>query len=125
MEETIKRLLEGNAVTDEEREELEICQENIINFTKLVFERLGEPYKKKIVNTKAMNELGLYCKYGRPKDCISYCASEDVYAMGKLLRDWQCCDCEKTNHKDCGIYAMLCAVDSEINEKEDGCPYKF
>ena len=122
---SINTLLNGKALTLKERITLTKVSNSINEFHNLVFQRFGLPYKKKIEGTMQANNFGFYAKDGEEKNCISYCASEDVFAMGKLLRDWQCCDCEKCNHLDCGIYAMLCAVDSEVNEKEDGCPYKF
>ena len=125
MEKPLNELLSGNALTFQEKIALTKSLNGIRDFHKLVFQRFGEPYKKKIEATMKLNKLGLYSKEEEEKKCISYCASEDVFAMGKLLRSLQCCDCEKCNHLDCGIYAMLCAVDSEVNEEENGCPYRF
>ena len=124
-EQIADNLLETNALTSEEERALKLCKKHIQNFHKLVFERFGEPYKKKIQNTMAINELGLYSKYAEKKDCLSYCASEDVYELAKILRGIRCLDCEKSNHKDCAIYSILCSVDGEVNENESGCPYEF
>ena len=125
MENSIKTLLNGKALTLKERIALTKVSNSINEFHNLVFQRFGLPYKKKIEGTMKANAFGFYAKDGEEKKCISYCASEDVYELGKRLRGWECCDCDKTNHLDCGVYAMLCAVDSKINDKEDGCPYKF
>jgi hypothetical protein len=125
MGQVVENLIESTALTKEEMQALKLTKKHIDNFHKLVFERFGLPYKKKIENTMQVNKLGLYSKYGQEKNCISYCASEDVYKMGKFLRNLQCFDCEKCNHLDCGVYAMLCAVESDTNEEESGCPYKF
>ena len=125
MEKPLNELLNGKALTFQEKITLTKCLNSIREFHKLVFERFGEPYKKKIQGTVNLNRFGFYAKDEEEKKCISYCASEDVYAMGKFLRGLQCTDCEKCNHLDCGVYAMLCAVDSEINNQDDGCPYKI
>ena len=125
MEKPIKELLNGKALTLQERVTLTKSLNSIKEFHKLVFQRFGEPYRKKIEKTMEVNRLGLYAKDGEEKKCITYCASEDVYKMGKFLRSLQCVDCEKCNHLDCGVYAMLCAVDSEINNEEEGCPYRI
>ena len=125
MQTVAEEFTEIDAITPEERKMLLKIVEWVKKFNTSIFDRFGEPYKKKIVNTMAVNKLGLYSKYGQEKDCISNCASEDVYRLANEYRLFKCMDCERTDHKDCGVYACLVAVDTDGNDKVEGCPYKM
>ena len=73
-----------------------------------------------------VNELGLYSRFGKEKECISNCATEDLEPAIKDLQIWKCCDCEKTcDFHDCAVYAISVACDIDGNGKEEGCPYKW
>lgn len=116
----------SNAITPEERKMLLKVVEWTKKFNSSVFNRFGEPYRKKIYSTMSVNELGLYGKYGARKECISHCASEDVFRLANEHRLLKCLDCERTSHLDCGVYACLVAVDQEGNNSETGeCPFKM
>lgn len=118
----VKEFAESNALTDNEKRILNKISKLANEFNSSVFDRFGEPYKRKIVGTLNCNNLRLVGKYTPVADCISYCASEDIEPKVKELIAINCMGCEKCNYKDCAIYSM--AVTCGINgSSESGCPY--
>ena len=124
MQTIAEEFAESNAITPEERKALLKVNEWLKKFNHSVCDRLGDVYMRKIRNTMSVNSLGLYGKYSAQKDCISNCAAEDVSKMADELQSLKCWECTRTNHKDCGVYACLVAVDKDGNDKEDGCPFR-
>lgn len=120
----VKEFAESNALTDTEKRILNKISKLATEFNNSVFERFGEPYKRKIVGTLNNNSLRLVGKYTPVADCISYCASEDIEPKVKDLIGLYCMGCEKCNYKDCSIYAMAVAC-GIVGSDTDGCPYKM
>ena len=125
MQETINDLAKSDALTDEERKALSVAYKNIIKFNKLIFERYGEAYKRKIENTMRANELKLVGKYAHVNECVSYSAVEDLNKALKDLQMFNCLDCDKCDFTNCGTYACLIACDIDGTECEDGCPFRL
>lgn len=121
-----EKLSGSKAITPGEKMALRKIVEWIDKFNDSVFERYGDPYKRKILNTMKINKIDLVSKYGKERECISECASEDLEPAIKDLQMWKCCDCERTcNFQDCAVYAISVACDMEGNEKDGGCPFKW
>lgn len=123
MEKTAHFFKESDSLSDKERYSLKKCEEWLEKFNNLVFERLGEPYRKKVKNTTDSNELSFCAKNSLSRDVISYCASEDVSLLAQELQQLKCWECSRTDFKDCGVYACLVATDKDGNNKESGCPF--
>lgn len=113
-----------DSITDEERKYLRMATTYIKKFNNSVFERFGEPYRRKIINTMQMNHLKLVGKFENTQDCITEAAAEDLIPKLRDVQMFYCMDCQKENHKDCAIYAMCvsCGIDGDDT---DGCPYKL
>ncbi len=126
MQETIRELSESDTLTDEEKELLKKCEKNLIKFNALIFERMGEPYQRKIERTMQANNLRLVGKYASACDCINHAASEDLTRGIKELRMFNCMDCEKCDYLNCGTYACMIACDIDGKKSEDNiCPFRM
>ena len=95
------------------------------SFNESVYERFGEPYKRKVKGTLDCNVVSVVSKYSSVKDkCISYCPTEDLVGHISDLINLNCADCDKCDYKKCAVYgiAVACGVDGGDT---DGCPYKW
>ena len=125
MQETINDLVKSNSLSEEEQKALSTAYKNILKFNKLIFERFGDAYRRKIEKTMQSNELKLEGKYANANECVSHSAVEDLEKALKDLQMFNCLDCSKCDFKNCGTYACLIACDIEGEECEDGCPFRL
>lgn len=122
MQEPMLEFSKCDALTEEEKSLLKKIHNTVLKFNKSVFERLGEPYQRKVESTMRVNNLELVGKFQPHNDCLSYSAQEDLIGKLSELRMFNCLDCEKCDFKDCAMYAMCIACDID-GEGESGCPY--
>lgn len=61
-----KELIDGNAISKEEKKLLEKAVKNIDEFSESVFGRLGESYKRSIRNKASLNTLRLVARGTTP-----------------------------------------------------------
>ena len=125
MEGVVKAMLkEFNALTEEEREDLELALEHFKNFNDSIFERFGEVYKRKITNTMETKTVCIASKYTAKNDNTTYCDRDDIARCVGEIQAFNCCDCSRCDWKECSVYkaSVMCEVEG-VNE--DGCPYKW
>lgn len=122
MQKTAEDFTKSDALTAEEKSLLKKAHKAVLNFNKAIFERFGEPYRRKIENTMQVNNLELVGKFEPHNDCISHSAQEDLKPKLSELRMFNCLDCTKGEFKDCAMYAMCVACDID-GEGENGCPF--
>lgn len=124
MEYVAKEFYNSNALTIEEKKAVKKISEQCGKLNESVFERFGNPYKRKIEGTLKNNTLRLVSKYGAYADCIGYCASEDIEPKIKDLMCLHCLGCKNKNYKDCAMYAMAitCGI---VGDDTSGCPYEM
>lgn len=123
MEYTAKEFANSNALSNEEVKALNKIAEWCNKLNESIFERLGEPYRRKIDGTLKNNTLRLVGKYSAYKECISYCASEDLAPKVKDAMLMNCLGCDNCDYKNCAMYAM--AITCGVEGKDtNGCPYK-
>lgn len=125
MQETINDLAKSDALSEEEQKALKNAYKNILKFNKLIFQRYGEAYRRKIETTMQSNELKLVGKYANVNECVSHSAVEDLEKALKDLQMFNCMDCEKCDFTNCGTYACLIACDIDGVESEEGCPFRL
>jgi hypothetical protein len=125
MQETINDLANCDALSEEEKKALKTAYKNIIKFNKLMFERFGEAYQRKIETTMQSNTLRLVGKYEKVNECVSHSAVEDLEKAIKELQMFNCLDCTKCDYVNCGTYACLIACDVDGEEFENGCPFRL
>lgn len=124
----IEDMLETNAPTDEERKALKTAMKKLEEFSKSVYARLGESYKRKILRTNALNVVRIVGRYAPMVEAISHSASEDIAPCFEKLRMLICFGCKKfKDHnavKDCAVYNLGVAVDAE-GKDDNVCPYNM
>lgn len=116
---------ETNALTKEEEKYIKKAEEYLLKFTASVFERMGDPYKRKLLSTLDCNDLRLVGKYSAEREAISKCASEDLLPKVRQMQMLNCMDCEKQDHTGCAMYAMGVACGLEDTNEEGGCPFRM
>ena len=125
MEGVVKTMLnEFTALTDEEREDLELALKHFKAFNDSIFERFGEVYKRKIVNTMETKTVCIASKYTSKNDNTTYCDRDDIARCVSEMQAFNCCGCTRCDWKDCSVYkaSVMCEVEGA---NEDGCPYKW
>lgn len=124
MQSVTEDLSKSESLSEDEQNYLNIVYENLLKFNQSLYSRLGEPYKRKILQTMQSNTLRLVGKYSAKSEAISYAASEDLTPTINEVIDLKCCDCQKNNFIDCPVYALGVACDLDSRSK-DGCPYRW
>ena len=125
MEGVVKVMLEEfSALTDAEREYLELALKHFKAFNDSIFDRFGEVYKRKIVNTMETKTVVLGSKYTSKNDSTTYCDRDDIARCVGEIQTFNCCDCERCNWQECSVYkaSVMCEVEGS---SQDGCPYKW
>lgn len=121
-----KELAQSNALTQEEQKCLKKVEEWCEKFNKLIFERFGLPYQRKLLCTLDSNELLLVGKYAPQQHSISMGAQQDIAPMYKKVQGAYCMTCNKTNHLECAMYAMGVSLGIEpIITEENKCPFNI
>lgn len=124
MQEVAEDFGKSDALTDDERKYIKTATTYIKKFNASVYDRFGDPYKRKIENTMKRNDLKLVGKYAPSRDCISEAAQEDLIPMIREIQSIYCMDCEKNDHKACAMYAMCTSCGIDGGDTDD-CPYKI
>lgn len=119
-----KQLSESSALTQEEQKCLKKVEEWCEKFNKLIFERFGAPYQRKLLCTLDSNELLLVGKYAPQQHTIAMAAQQDIAPMYKKMQGTYCMTCNQTNHLECAMYAMGVSLGIEPNiTEENRCPF--
>lgn len=114
----------SDSLSDEEHQLLDVAHKNIKAVNDSLFERLGEPYRRKIVQTMASNDLRFVGKFSVQKEAISYADIEDLAPMINEIIDLKCCDCSRCDFKSCAVYGIAIACDVGARS-ETSCPFKW
>ena len=123
MAEIISNFKDSNALTNEEQECLYNAEDNLRAFTKSIYQRFGDAYKRKIKGTLEVNTVRVGSKYGQDM-VYSYYDASDLEKQVQEMIAFHCIDCEKCDYKSCPTYDM--AITCGIEGKNDGgCPYKW
>lgn len=125
MEGVVKVMLEEfTALTEEERNDLELALEHFKAFNDSIFERFGEVYKRKITNTMETKTVCVASKYTAKNDNTTYCDRDDIARCVGEIQTFNCMGCERCDWQDCSVYkaSVMCECEG-VNE--DGCPYKW
>ena len=115
---------QSSALSKDEMRYLKKINEYLNKFNASVFERFGEPYKRKIINTMKCNDLRLVGKLEPHKHCISESATEDLKPQIDMLRWINCQNCDKCDYINCAVYAISVSCDLD-GSNTSGCPYKI
>lgn len=119
----VEELLQSDALSEEERKELNKAYKALLKFNGLVYDRLGEAYRRKILRTTSCNVVKIVGRFAPQQEAISHCAQEDIQPCFEKLQMLCCMNCERHGEcfKDCAVYNMGVALD--IEGTGDKCPY--
>ena len=125
-----KNLIDGDCITDNEREMLNKVMELVSEFSESVFERLGDGYQRSIKNKANRNTLKLVSRDVHHKnnvDMEDFIDNETLLDMIELSCGVDCEGCEKTE-KDClkcGWYKIKSYLHHEgKNDDTNLCPFR-
>lgn len=123
-----EKLLNTKASSPEEEKELKKINKACSKFNRLVFDRLGDAYERKLLYTLRCNELRLCGKYAPTQEAINHCPDVDVLPLIRELQQQRCLFCEldfsKNEHLKCPMYKLGVAMDLE-DKNENGCPFQM
>lgn len=126
MQKTLSDFSKSDALSEEEKKLLTDSVKKLIKFNAKIFERMGEPYRRKIEKTMEVNHLKLVGKYAVTQDCVSHVATVDLERGLKELQMFNCLDCEKCDYLNCGTYACMIACDIDGKQtNENICPFRM
>lgn len=119
----ITKMLESNALTDKERNELKLALKHIHEFSLLIYTRFGQDYSKRVIRYLGDNEVRLVGKYSKFKDCIAYIDTDEI---GEIVKNdmFDCFECDKCDWQNCRTYKVAAACHIDGTNKNKGCPYK-
>lgn len=123
-----KELINGNAISKEEKKLLEKAVENIEEFSESVFGRLGESYKRSIRNKASLNTLRLVARgttTTKSSQMENFIDRDILCEMFDYSVDFDCNGCERTDCKKCGIYNIKSYLNYDgKSEENDLCPFR-
>lgn len=125
---SVKAFLDGNCITDNEREALKKVMEGVDTFSKSVFNRLGDGYVRSLKNKASMNTLRIVSKDVHHKNNADMADFIDSDFLRQLLRDSDidCCNCTKTDCLKCKIYKVKSYLHYDgVNDNTGLCPFRL
>ena len=125
MKEIVQKFSESESLSNDEFKNLKKIPALIDKVSDSIFERMGTPYRRKIISTLEVNNLKLVGKYSVSQECISHSATEDLEKKLADLRMFNCMDCENNDYKNCAMYAMCIACDIDADGNGIDCPYRM
>ena len=123
-----KNFIDGNCITEEERKMLKKVLKLVDDFSASVFERLGDGYKRSIINKGNLNTLKLVSRnvhHTNNADMEDFIDSETLQEIIDQTADLDCSMCERTDCKKCGIYKIKSYLHYDgISDNTDLCPFR-
>ena len=106
---SVKNLIDGDCITEEERKMLKKTMKLVDEFSASVFERLGDGYKRSLVNKGKLNTLRVVSRnvhHQNNADMEDFIDNETLTEIIDQTADLDCCGCDRTDCKQCGIYKI-------------------
>ena len=125
---SVKNFIDGDCITEEERKMLKKTMKLVSDFSESVFARLGDGYKRSIINKGKLNTLKLVSRnihHINNSDMEDFIDNETLTEIIDQTADLDCCGCKKTNCKQCGIYKIKTYLHYDgISDNTDLCPFR-
>jgi predicted RNA methylase len=128
---SVKNLIDGDCITEEERKMLKKVLKLVDEFSASVFERLGDGYKRSIINKGKLNTLRVVSRnihhINFNADMEDFIDSETLLDMIDLSASIECEMCNKTEKEclTCGWYKVKSYLHHKGENKNDGlCPFR-
>ena len=123
-----KNFIDGDCITEEERKMLKKLLKLVDEFSASVFERLGDGYKRSIINKGKLNTLKLVSRnvhHINNADMEDFIDNETLTAIIDQTADFDCCGCDRTDCKQCGIYKIKSYLHYEgESDNTELCPFR-
>ena len=123
-----KNFIDGDCITEEERKMLKKVLKLVDEFSASVFERLGDGYKRSIINKGKLNALKLVSRnvhHINNADMEDFIDNETLHKIIDQTADIDCAGCSKTDCKNCGIYKIKSYLHYDgINDETELCPFR-
>lgn len=123
-----KNFIDDDCIADEERKILKKVIKLIDEFSASVFERLGDGYKRSIINKARLNTLRVVSRnvhHVNNADMEDFIDSETLHEIIDQSADLDCCGCERTDCKQCGIYKIKSYLHYDgISDNTNLCPFR-
>jgi hypothetical protein len=125
---SVKNFLDGDCITDEERKMLKKVMKLVDEFSASVFERLGDGYKRSLVNKGKLNSLKLVSRnvhHINNADMEDFIDNETLQGIIDQTADIDCSGCERKDCKQCGIYKIKSYLHYKgESDNTDLCPFR-
>jgi hypothetical protein len=123
-----KNFIDGSCITEEERKMLKKVMKLVSDFSESVFERLGDGYKRSLINKAERNTIRIVSKnvhHINNTDMEDFIDSETLHEIIDQTADLDCAGCKRTDCKNCGIYKIKSYLHHKGENKNDGlCPFR-
>ncbi len=127
---SVKNFIDGDCITEEERKILKKVLKLVDDFSASVFERLGDGYKRSLVNKGKLNTLRVVSRnvhHINNADMEDFIDNETLLDMIDLSACVDCEGCNKTETEclKCGWYKVKSYLHHKGENKNDGlCPFR-
>ncbi len=125
---SVKNLIDGNCITDEERKILKKVMKLVSDFSESVFERLGDGYKRSLRNKASLNTIKIVSRNVHHKNNVDMEDFIDGDTLREIINqtaDIDCSNCERKDCKDCGIYKIKSYLHYDgISDNTEFCPFR-
>lgn len=122
-----KNFIDGDCITEEERKMLKKVLKLVDEFSASVFERLGDGYKRSIINKGKLNTLRLVSRDVHHKNNVDMADFIEADILRGLLEDKEidCSMCTRTDCKQCGIYKIKSYLHYKgESDNTELCPFR-
>lgn len=121
----VQNLINSNAVSELEKRELNKILKAIDNFSNSVYNRLGESYRRQLVNKARLNTLRLTSRFTTEQSKMEDKLDNDMLCELVDMTSLECVNCQKTSEcVNCQIYKMKTYLNYEgSNYDNDLCPF--
>lgn len=98
----INQFLDNDFFSPDERKKIQKAEKALKEFKKLLFDRIGEVYLRKIKGYIDSNQIGFYCK-GIVRDTVAETVDDEIIQRLLDASGWalDCFDCDRTDFKNC------------------------
>lgn len=125
---SVQNLIDGECITDEEREMLKKTINLVSDFSESVFERLGDGYKRSLRNKASLNTIKVVSRnvhHVNNADMEDFIDNETLTEIIDQTADIDCSGCKRTDCKQCGIYKIKSYLHYDgISDNTDLCPFR-
>ena len=125
---SVKNFIDGDCITEKERKMLKKVMSLVDDFSASVFERVGDGYKRSLVNKAKLNTLRVVSRnvhHQNNADMEDFIDNETLTAIIDQTADFDCCGCDREDCKQCGIYKIKSYLHYEgKNDDTNLCPFR-